>query len=185
MEPRARLGLDHTGPHPSLFLWSPLTRAIAGQLMVSQVPGTQGDRWGVPSVSGTQQAHTPAVSLLCRADPGASSMRGKEKTGRSTGTTWGDPTTIPRYGGGGHSGLRGQGACPRSQSKCAGIGNPSSSPPRAGSASEGLAPSPGSCEVTSSGVMGHKTQSPACLQWQRCQGVGLWLGGGKKGPCRL
>lgn len=41
VEPKARLGLDHTGPHPSLFLWSPLTRAAAGWFMVSQVPGTK------------------------------------------------------------------------------------------------------------------------------------------------
>lgn len=43
VEPKARLGLDHTGPHPSLFLWSPLTRAVARWFMVSGA-WNQGDR---------------------------------------------------------------------------------------------------------------------------------------------
>lgn len=50
VEVRSGLRLDHTGPHPSLFLWSPPPRAVARRFMVYQVPGAQGDRWKVPSV---------------------------------------------------------------------------------------------------------------------------------------
>lgn len=77
--------------------------------------------------------------------------------------------------------MRGQGACPRSQIER--TGNPSSSPPRAGSASEGLALSSGSCEVTSSGVMGHETKSPACLWPRGSKGARKGLVG-LKGACQ-
>lgn len=63
VEPKARLGLDHTGPHPSLFLWSPLTRAAARWFMVSQVPGTKVTGGDDRSVSDTQQAQNPCCSL--------------------------------------------------------------------------------------------------------------------------
>lgn len=118
MDLRARLGLDHTGPHPSLFLWSPLPRAVAGRFTASQVPGAQGDRQGVPNVSGVQLVQTPSGSLSSRDNPRATSTREGENTGRSVGSTWGAPTTTPFYG------PRGQGARPRSKSQHSSTGNP-------------------------------------------------------------
>lgn len=64
VEPKARLGLDHTGPHPSLFLWSPLTRAVAGWFMVSQVPGTKVTGEGC-RVSQTPSRHTLQQNPCC------------------------------------------------------------------------------------------------------------------------
>lgn len=64
VEPKARLGLDHTGPHPSLFLWSPLTRAVAGWFMVSQVPGTKVTGEGAECLrhpAGTHSSRIPVV----------------------------------------------------------------------------------------------------------------------------
>lgn len=139
--------------------------------MVSQVPAAQGDRWGLPSISGSgiHLVQTPVESMPCPKLTQVLPPRGRGKREhRSAGTTWGNPTTTLCYRGDVQA-LRGQEACPRSQSKCTGTGNPSRPPPQAGSASEGLALNPGSCEVTSSGVMGHKTQSPAHAQGPRAK----------------
>lgn len=66
-----------------LFLWSPLPRAVARRFMVDQVPGAQGDRWGVPCVSGAgwQTTHFSRDSAVPWADPGAPFMwEGREGT---------------------------------------------------------------------------------------------------------
>lgn len=139
--------------------------------MVSQVPGAQGDTQGLLSVSGSgiHPVQAPVESLTCPKLTHVLPPRGRDEK----------KTQICRHHQGGTlqqpsvtgepavQALRGQEACPRSQSKC--TGNPSRPLLQAGSASERLALSLGSCEVTSSGVMGHKTQSPAHVRGPRCQ----------------
>lgn len=114
-------------------------------------------------------ASSSRIPDMPQADPGASSKReGRKENTDLQAPPGGNPTTTQCHRGAVQA-LRGQEACPRSQGKCTGTGNPSRPLLQAGSASEGLALSLGSCEVTSSGVMGHKTQSPDHVRGPRCQ----------------